>query len=449
MVQDGVLAPGYMRRFHCIGGACEASCCQWWRIDIDRDNYKKLKNTMARTAEDREKFRKSVKRNRTEANRGNSFAKIVLDEKTRFCPFVDSKGLCEIHGRFGEDYLSFTCRTYPRRLVQIFDRLTVGAVLSCPEAARQCLLAPDSTSLEVLGTEEFKSAGLALGALCDNAADPYCRYVNEIRDILLQFLSARQYPVTWRLFFVAYLSNRISKFFYKGMPAASFDEGDLAAEVERLGDPGMLADLGSRYQKLEASTELPLKFVNSVLSAKEADSVSGGLFQDVFEFYGLNGANWDDFLSEDKDVSSVVAKKVIDAYTLRRDRVRSLFSSRLEIYFENFCKNHLLIFLYTDFPSLLAFIENMVFRLSIGAFLLFSHPNLGDLLEDPSIAEKREASEESKKILDAVVVESFFKFSRSIEHDKLLWESLNSAMRDGDLSGLPYIVQLLKFIDEV
>lgn len=447
MNKNGVLAPGYMKRFRCIGGACEASCCQWWRIDIDRENYKSLKKAMATTAAEREKFRKAVKRNRAETNQMRYFAKIVLEPDTNFCPFVDPRGLCEIHSRYGEDYLSLTCRTYPRTLNDIFGHFSLGAVLSCPEVARQCLLDPEGTTPVLLESEEAKTAGLALAGRCDDASDPYCRYVNEIRDILFQFLSARQYPVSHRLFFVAYLGHRISSLFYRNMKEADFDENLLAAEVERLSDPGMLDELSQRYHALEASMELPLKFINSILSAQETNPISGSLFQDIFGLYGLDGEDWDRFLSADEGVSRLSAGKVIETYRIRRDRVKAAFSEGLEISFENFCKNHLFVALHTDSPSLLEYIENMVFKLAIGAFVLFSHPGQVGLLESYSQNESKQETENFKSKFDVLVVESFFKFSRSIEHDKKMWESVRQAIGKGNLSGLPYIVQLLKFMD--
>ena len=36
-----MLVPQYVRKFACIGGACEDTCCQGWRVPIDKETYKK------------------------------------------------------------------------------------------------------------------------------------------------------------------------------------------------------------------------------------------------------------------------------------------------------------------------------------------------------------------------------------------------------------------------
>lgn len=446
MNESYILAPKYMKNFHCIGGACESSCCQWWRIDIDRQNYKELKRVMDKKPNDREKFRRSVKRNRAETNNERYFAKIVLDGETAFCPFVDQQGLCEIHRRFGDGYLCLTCRTYPRIVNDIFGSITLGAVLSCPEVARKCLLEPDSTSLVTFDPKEIKTDGLALAGRCNDPSMPYNRYIDDLRQIFFEFLSARQYPIVSRLFFLAYLSHRISPFFNHHIHDSDFNEDALAAEVTRLSDPNLLQELSDRYQTLEASMELPLKLINSILSSKEANPISGNLFQGVFKFYGLEEDAWTRFLSDDKEASSEIARDVIGTYRSRRDKMLSMFHGQIEIYWENFCKNHCINFLYTDFPNVSEFVESMIFRLTIGSFIMFSHPEVTDLVETQKQIAEGGLTGSTKDALDSIAVESFFKFSRCIEHDKLLWTSIHSAMKNGNLSGLPYMVQLLKFI---
>lgn len=283
----------------------------------------------------------------------------------------------------------------------------------------------------MLGSQEFNPSGLALAGRCDDSSLPFNRYVEEIRQIFFEILSARQYPIVARLFFLAYLSSRVSLFFNKSTRQSDFNENQLADEVERLSSPGMLDELFRRYNDLETSMELPLNFINSILSAKNANPISGNLFKGIFSIYGF---------TDDDDLSPQAVRNAIEIYHTRREKVGSLYRDQIEIYFENFCRNHAFLYLYTNAPSLLVFVENMLFRLAIAAFIFFSHPDFEGILEGQAVDTSR------KKTIDAIIVDSIFKFSRSIEHDTNLWHSIQKAMMDSKLHGLPYMVQLLKFI---
>lgn len=51
------------------------------------------------------------------------------------CVFLDDKGLCRIHARFGAEAKPLACRFYPFVLVPVDDHLRVGLRFSCPTVA--------------------------------------------------------------------------------------------------------------------------------------------------------------------------------------------------------------------------------------------------------------------------------------------------------------------------
>ncbi|MFP3632204.1 flagellin lysine-N-methylase, partial [Burkholderia sp. SIMBA_045] len=59
------------------------------------------------------------------------------------CPFLNEEKLCSIQLKLGEDFLSHTCKTYPRVTQTVDDVVELSATLSCPEAARLALLNPN------------------------------------------------------------------------------------------------------------------------------------------------------------------------------------------------------------------------------------------------------------------------------------------------------------------
>ena len=133
-----LLQPQYVSQFHCIGPACEDSCCIGWRVQIDKDTYKRYRECSDK--ELRERMDEKVTRHRTNPSDSN-YAKIKLNPNSH-CPFIDEDKLCAIQRKLGEEYLSVTCTNYPRTANTINGVTEKSLTMSCPEAARKALLNP-------------------------------------------------------------------------------------------------------------------------------------------------------------------------------------------------------------------------------------------------------------------------------------------------------------------
>lgn len=134
------LTPRYMKNFHCIGTACEDSCCVGWRVDIDRETWNKYRKV--RHEELAPLLAKKITRNRASTKSEANYAKVKL-EQGGSCPFLSDEMLCRIQLGYGEGYLSDVCTTYPRVVNLINGVLERSATMSCPEAARMALLQPE------------------------------------------------------------------------------------------------------------------------------------------------------------------------------------------------------------------------------------------------------------------------------------------------------------------
>jgi len=133
------LMPRYVTRFRCIGGACEDTCCASWSIHIDKKTYKAYRQNT--TPALREVLATSLVRESGAASK--TFATIRPEGKTQQCPLMED-GLCGVHKHMGESHLSDVCFTYPRTTRRFNGQLEQTLTLSCPEAARQALLAEDA-----------------------------------------------------------------------------------------------------------------------------------------------------------------------------------------------------------------------------------------------------------------------------------------------------------------
>ncbi len=146
--------PRYVGRFSCTGSACEDSCCSGWTVHIDKKTfnaYRQAKQPLLM-----ERMSTQVKRIRSLASE-TKYARIEMQPETLDCPFLEEK-LCSVQRELGEDKLSDTCATYPRKSRVLGGQHQQALTLSCPEAARLALLAPDALDfVEVSGKVRVES----------------------------------------------------------------------------------------------------------------------------------------------------------------------------------------------------------------------------------------------------------------------------------------------------
>lgn len=115
-------------RFQCINSACTYNCCGGWQIELDEETYLKYLHEEGA-------FGKELRRHMCFRN--------VAQIKQRFgkCPYLTKDRLCGMYLKHGEEYMSFACRTFPRRKIVYKEEAQTVAEelyleLSCPEVAR-------------------------------------------------------------------------------------------------------------------------------------------------------------------------------------------------------------------------------------------------------------------------------------------------------------------------
>jgi lysine-N-methylase len=201
--KHSVVSPRYVGRFACIGQKCEDNCCTGWRVTIDKKTFTAYRQAKNPGLEKR--FSHDVKRIRSQASNAQ-YARIELNKATHECPFLEDR-LCAIQRDVGEDYLSNTCSMYPRSTRNYGGQFEQVLALSCPEAARHALLAPDAFDFvaESIGVrsdavETIKPIhGLPLNA------------INEVRTFCLQVMRAESMELWQRLAVVGVFCETLSK----------------------------------------------------------------------------------------------------------------------------------------------------------------------------------------------------------------------------------------------
>lgn len=117
--------PHYYDAFHCIAGACPATCCTGWQIVIDEETIARY---LGEAGAFGDRLRASIDWNEE-----------CFKQYDGRCAFLNEKNLCDLHQELGADALCDTCRLYPRHTEEYEGLRELSLSISCPEAARMVL----------------------------------------------------------------------------------------------------------------------------------------------------------------------------------------------------------------------------------------------------------------------------------------------------------------------
>lgn len=189
--------PAYLKHFKCIGSPCEDNCCIGWDVDFDKKTYQKY--TQVKEGELGRLFKSCVAPNPESFSDAVDYAAVRL-KKNKVCPFLDERHLCKIQSRFGEDYLSNVCATYPRYTNVIDGVYEHSATVSCPEAARLILMNPAGIAFEE--GEEPAAARCILTYEVNTrqrSNPPRVRHLIALRALAISVLQDRRHPLEHRI----------------------------------------------------------------------------------------------------------------------------------------------------------------------------------------------------------------------------------------------------------
>ena len=121
---DNILKIKEYDKFKCIADKCKFTCCKGWDINVDTNTYNKWKEkSELNYLLDNVRFIKS--------NGENSY--LIKKETKGVCPLLSDEGLCNIVLNHGEEYLSSTCKSFPRIENNFEDVKEMTLSCSCPE----------------------------------------------------------------------------------------------------------------------------------------------------------------------------------------------------------------------------------------------------------------------------------------------------------------------------
>ncbi len=197
------LQPTYVNQFRCDGSQCHSKCCRKWLIEIDGNTYQRYCGIKSR--EERKRITDHIKWEK-DKNEKKFVIKLRGDGS---CPFLREDGFCDIQKKYGENFLSKICASYPRIIHQLDDIIEQGMTLSCPVAAKQILLQEEPIEFEQIEFVEHRPMYMQSW---DKKKFPLGDYLIDLQYTCISLLQNRNLTIDQRLILMGFSWNRRMSF---------------------------------------------------------------------------------------------------------------------------------------------------------------------------------------------------------------------------------------------
>ncbi len=198
MQNDLCFQPQYVGRFVCDGSKCDARCCrQAWSIDTDKATYEKYLHVKP----------ESAARAITELFRYDADSDSYVVAATP-CPLLTSEKLCRLQRDYGEDFLSPTCRTYPRVICNFGEFFERSMTLTCPVAAEMILFENEPMTFEFI-EENFSAGKFQINRM--RVDEKLVAHVIDIQAAMISILQERTLTIDQRLIVLGFFLDRLDE----------------------------------------------------------------------------------------------------------------------------------------------------------------------------------------------------------------------------------------------
>lgn len=395
----------YFKEFKCLGGECKDNCCGGWEIRIDKitlEQYKKLQN---------KEINEYINKNIFIRNNGKKayidYGQIKLNDKNK-CPFLDENNYCGIQLKFGEEYLSNVCTTFPRIINKLDDYYEISLDVSCIEAAKILLLKEEGIDFEESDSTLGKNV---LTANIDTDAEEInntnFKYIKEVRNICIKIIKNRRYQLSERLYMLgAFLEIVRKELCYNYNNAKEF--------MNRYN----INSFSGEFKRNKANYMLQASFYRNMLEMLNTSEGSrSNYFKEKINEVILGFRfNKHESLMENSEL-------YLKAYSICEEQIFQKYN----YIFENYLVNHM-------FEELFPFSENdviidgylmMLIRFSYIRFYL-----VGQYLYNGKISKEN-------------IIRSIQSLSKEIEHDKVYLKEILKYLKENELDNKRFAKILL------
>ncbi len=319
--------PQYVAKFKCDGSKCNARCCKNWGIFIDTKTHKQYEQIKppSEAAE--------ILSHMTFHDERKEYLLTFNDKKA--CPFLTEKSLCGLQLKYGENFLSVTCSSFPRRTLDFGKFFERSLVSSCPVAAELILLTDEPIKFEFVEVpEKIHSNGGKIGIAPVNTAEGFTELMLEIQIAMISILQERTLTLDQRLIVLGFFLDRLDELF------ANKTSEDLEILLDAL--KKLIAAYKSKTFLAEQS---PHMLATIQFDAKEFIGLMLELLESLYADEGLDDKAILDQIALTLDIvpdanGQVSAAKIAENYN-RLAAERKDFLTRMATFLENYLVNEL------------------------------------------------------------------------------------------------------------
>lgn len=315
--------PKFYRNFHCMGGSCPNSCCAIWRIDWTKEEVEKL-----RSADCSPELRELVETSFVQHPDNENMMAIISEAANNFdCPFLDKDRLCRIQRELGEEYLSYTCTSYPRTMFICNDIATRTCSASCYQVMKT--ICEDETSMQLFSApleSKYVEVHCAPDPDSEIKKHPELKYRNELLEFFYEIIGNPNRSIETSVLLGALAAQKLTQYIQRG-------EADRIPEIIKALRPQLNATSVPSFENAKTNYGICLGLMGKIVDTFENSNVLNAL--------KINGKLSPELLEQGRAIFNEYTKN--KPHIMRNIALNFLFEGKIPFskpdfsLFENYC----------------------------------------------------------------------------------------------------------------
>ncbi len=405
------LAPQYFRKFRCIGSDCEDSCCKGWRVNIDKETYKKYRSVQNNKL--RPLLDKYVTRERKNGGDLLNYAKIKMTDADAICPFLNDKKLCSIQLEYGEGYLSKVCTTYPRSGNKVDNTIEMVTSLSCPAAAKLALL-----NSEIMEFDEYEDIPYSwlVGTYKLDTQDKQLvnrpqKYFWDIRIFTIDILQNRKYFMWERLIILGLFVEKLNK---------CVNENKINEIPDIIQSYNNMIGKGTfkgTLDSIPADCTVQLQLIKDIIDIRMNRGVLNKIYLECYEEF-LKGINY---------TEEVTKEEITNNYKKAFEEYYKPYMNNHEYILENYLVNYV-------FAKLFPFVDGAIFDAYMMLILHYA------IIKVHLIG----MAGYNKGLNEDIVIKLISTFTKVVDHNNVFLKDIAKQLKEKNYNTLAYMTIMIK-----
>lgn len=315
--------PKFYRDFHCMGGSCPNSCCAIWRIDWTKEEVEKL-----RSADCSPELRALVETSFVQRPDAENMMAVKTEAANHYdCPFLDKDRMCRIQRELGEEYLSYTCTSYPRTMFICNEIATRTCSASCYQVIK--MICEDDSSMQLLSAPlEAKTVTVQYAPDSPETLKrhPELKYRNELFEFFYEIIGNAKRSLETSVLLGALAAQKLTQYIQRG-------EADRIPEIIKALRPQLNATSVPSFENAKTNYGICLGLVGKIVDTFEHSNVLDAL--------KINGKLSPELLEQGRAIFNDYTKD--KPHIMRNIALNFLFEGKIPFskpdfsLFENYC----------------------------------------------------------------------------------------------------------------